>query len=93
MVDDNEEGRISPVERTMEVPELPGETQGQVLQVRDSLRAVRETMSLEHFNHWAATELQMDEATAQDFLTFAAADRLTPRMWEYFQRIARGATE
>ncbi len=76
MADDNKEGRISPVERTMEVPELPGETQGHVLQVRGSLRAVRETMSLEHFNHWVAIELGMDPATAEDFLTFAPTESL-----------------
>ncbi len=93
MVVDNKEGRTSRVERSMEVPEVPGETQNQVIEVRDSLRAVRETMSLEHFNHWVATELGMDEATAQDFLTFAAADRLTLRMWDYFEWIGRGTTE
>ncbi len=93
MTGDNQEPRISPAERTMEVPELPGETQNQVIQVRDSLRAVRETMSLEHFNHWVATELGMDPATAEDFLTFAPTDRLTLRMWDYFERIGRGTTE
>jgi hypothetical protein len=50
-------------------------------------------MSLEHFNDYVAAELRMDAATAQDFLAFAATARLTPRMWEYFQRVARGATE
>ena len=77
----------------MEVPELPDALQGEVLEIRDGLREVRETMSLEHFNEYVAAELRMDEATAQDFLAFAATDRLTPRMWEYFQRIARDATE
>jgi len=89
MAADNTGRPIPPVERTMEVPELPGETQRQVIQVRDSLRAVRETMSLEHFNHWVATELGMDQATAQDFLTFMPTDRLTLRMWDYFERIGR----
>ena len=93
MTGDNQEPRISPVERTMEVPQLPDATQREVIEIRDSLREVRETMSLEHFNEYVAAELRMDEATAQDFLAFAAPDRLTPRMWEYFQRIARGATD
>ncbi len=93
MADDTNDRRISPAERTMEVPQLPDATQGEVLEIRDSLREVRETMSLEHFNEYVAAELRMDEATAQDFLAFAATDRLTPRMWEYFQRIARDATE
>ncbi len=92
MADDTNERRISPAERTMEVPQLPDATQREVLEIRDSLRELRETMSLEHFNEYVAAELRMDEATAQDFLAFAATDRLTPRMWEYFQRIARGAT-
>ena len=93
MTGDNQGPRISPAERTMEVPELPDALQGEVLEIRDGLREVRETMSLEHFNEYVAAELRMDEATAQDFLAFAATDRLTPRMWEYFQRIARDATE
>ena len=93
MTGDNQEPRISPAERTMELPQLPDATQGDVLEIRDSLREVRETMSLEQFNEYVAAELRMDEATAQDFLTFAAADRLTPRMWEYFQRVARDATD
>ncbi len=92
MADDTQEPRISPAERTMEVPQLPDALQGEVLEIRDSLREVRETMSLEHFNDYVAAELRMDEATAQDVLAFAATDRLTPRMWEYFQRIARDAT-
>ena len=93
MADDTNERRISPVERTMELPQFPDATQREVLEIRDSLRELRETMSLEHFNDYVAAELRMDEATAQDFLAFAATDRLTPRMWEYFQRIARDATE
>jgi len=92
MADDTSEGHVSPVERTVEVPQLPHATQGEVLEIRDSLREIRETMSLEQFNQWAATELQMDEATAQDFLAFAATTRLTPGMWEYFERVARGVT-
>ena len=93
MADDTQEPRISPAERTMEVPQLPDALQGEVLEIRDSLREVRETMSLEHFNDYVAAELRMDEATAQDFLALATPARLTPRMWEYFQRLARGATE
>ncbi len=92
MADDTTDRRISPAERTMEVPQLPDATQREVLEIRDSLRELRETMSLEHFNDYVAAELRMDEATAQDVLAFAATDRLTPRMWEYFQRIARDAT-
>ena len=92
MADDTNDRRISPAERTMEVPQLPDATQREVLEIRDSLRELRETMSLEHFNEYVAAELRMDEATAQDFLAFAATARLTPRMWEYFQRIARDAT-
>ena len=92
MTGDNQEPRISPAERTMELPQLPDALQGEVLEIRDSLRELRETMSLEHFNEYVAAELRMDEATAQDFLAFATTDRLTPRMREYFQRIARGAT-
>ncbi len=92
MADDTNDRRISPAERTMEVPQLPDATQREVLEIRDSLRELRETMSLEHFNDYVAAELRMDEATAQDVLAFAATDRLTPRMWEYFQRIARDAT-
>ena len=92
MADDKDQ-RISPAEHTMVVAELPDALQGEVLEIRDSLREVRETMSLEHFNDYVAAELRMDEATAQDVLAFAATDRLTPRMWEYFQRIARGATD
>ena len=93
MAVDNKEGRITLVERTMEVPELPSETQRQMLQVRDSLRVVRETVSLARFNHWVATELGMDPATAEDFLTFAPTERLTLRMWEYFERLGRSATQ
>jgi hypothetical protein len=93
MTGDNQEPRMSAAERTMELPQLPDATQGEVLEIRDSLREVRETMSLEHFNEYVAAELRMDEATAQDFLAFAATDRLTPRMWEYFERIARDATD
>ena len=92
MADDTNERRISPAERTMEVPQLPDALQGEVLEIRDSLREVRETMSLKHFNEYVAAELRMDEATAQDVLACAATDRLTPRIWEYFQRIARDAT-
>ena len=92
MADDTNERRISPAERTMELPQLPDATQREVLEIRDSLRELRETMSLEHFNEYVAAELRMDEATAQDFLAFAAIERLTPRMWEYVQRIARDAT-
>lgn len=92
MADDTNERRISPAERTMEVHQLPDAIQGEVLEIRDSLREVRETMSLEQFNEYVAAELRMDEATAQDFLAFAATDRLTPGMWEYFEQIARDAT-
>ena len=92
MTGDNQEPRMSAAERTVELPQLPDATQREVLEIGDSLREVRETMSLEQFNEYVAAELRMDEATAQDFLAFAATDRLTPRMWEYFQRIARGAT-
>ena len=92
MADDTNDRRISPAERTMELPQLPDALQGEVLEIRDSLREVRETMSLEQFNDYVAAELRMNEATAQDVLAFAATDRLTPRMWEYFQRIARDAT-
>ena len=91
MADDKDQ-RISPAEHTMEVHQLPDATQREVLEIRDSLREVRETLSLEHFNEYVAAELRMDEATAQDFLAFATTGHLTPRMWEYFQRIARDAT-
>ena len=93
MTGDNQEPRMSAAERTVELPQLPDATQREVFEIRDSLREVRETMSLEHFNEYVAAELRMDEATAQDFLALATPARLTPRMWEYFQRIARGATE
>ena len=92
MADDTNDRRISPAERTMELPQLPDALQAEVLEIRDSLREVRETMSLEHFNEYVAAELRMDEATAQDVLAFAATARLTPRMWEYFQRLAHDAT-
>ena len=92
MADDKDQ-RISPAEGTIELHQLPDATQGDVLEIRDSLREVRETMSLEQFNEYVAAEFRMDEATAQDFLAFAATDRLTPRMWEYFQRVARDATD
>lgn len=85
--DEQRSPRVTPGEAANELHNTVDTVLETMMVMRKRLREVQATLGPVQFNQWAKDALDLDEATARDFLAFdGTMQSITDRIISYFER-------